>query len=93
MNIHTIKPLDEATVIGLAKETGAIVTVEDHQVDGGLGSAIAELLARNHPTPQEFVGLQNTFGESGKIDELLVKYLMDKHSIKEAVKRALSRKS
>ncbi len=93
VNIHTIKPLDEATVIGLAKETGAIVSVEDHQVDAGMGSAIAELLARTHPTPQEFVGLQNTFGESGKIDELLGKYLMDKQSIKEAVKKVLSRKS
>jgi len=92
VNVHTIKPLDEATVIGLAKETGAVISVEDHQVDGGLGSAISEILARNCPTPQEFIGLQNTFGESGKIDELLTKYGMDKNAIKEAVKKAIARK-
>lgn len=92
VNIHTIKPLDEATIIGLARETGAVVSVEDHQVDGGLGSAIAEVLAKNHPTAQEFVGLQNTFGESGKPEELLKKFEMDKDAIKEAVKKAISRK-
>jgi transketolase len=92
-NIHTVKPLDGKTVIEQAKLTGAVVSVEDHQVDGGLGSAIAETLSRNHPTIQEFVGLQNTFGESGKIDELLQKYKMDRESIKEAVKKAISRKS
>lgn len=91
-NIHTIKPIDEEAIINIAKETGAIVSVEDHQVDGGLGSAIAEVLAKNHPTPQEFVGLQNTFGESGKIDELLTKYGMDKDAIKDAVKKAVLRK-
>ena len=69
------------------------MSVEDHQVDGGLGSAIAEVLSRNLPTPQEYIGLQNTFGESGKIDELLTKYKMDKDSIKEAVRKAMSRKS
>jgi transketolase len=92
-NIHTIKPLDTHTVIGLARETGATVSVEDHQVDGGLGSAIAEVLARNQPTPQEFIGLQNTFGESGTISDLLIKYKMDKDSIKEAVRKAISRKN
>lgn len=92
VNIHTIKPLDTSTVIGLARETGAVVSVEDHQIDGGLGSAISEVLSRNCPTPQEFVGLQNTFGESGTISELLVKYKMDKDSIKEAVKKVIGRK-
>lgn len=91
-NIHTVKPIDEEAIINIAKQTGAIVSVEDHQVDGGLGSAIAEVLAKNHPTPQEFIGLQNTFGESGKIDELLTKYKMDKVSIKEAVRRVIGRK-
>lgn len=91
-NIHTIKPLDDETVINQARQTGAIVTVEDHQVDGGMGSAIAELLARNYPTPQEFIGLQNTFGESGKPEELLTKYNMDKNAIKKAVKKAIGRK-
>lgn len=92
-NIHTIKPLDQETVINQAKQTGAIVSVEDHQVDGGLGSAIAETLARNHPTPQEFVGLQNIFGESGKPEELIEKFNMGKYSIKEAVKKAIARKN
>jgi len=91
-NFHTIKPIDEEAIINIAKETGAIVSVEDHQVDGGLGSAVAEVLAKNYPTVQEFVGLQNTFGESGTIGELLSKYNMDKDAIKEAVKNAISRK-
>ncbi len=91
-NIHTIKPIDEEAIINIARETGAIVSVEDHQVEGGLGSTIAEVLAKNHPTAQEFIGLQNTFGESGKIDELLTKYKMDKDAIKAAVKKAISRK-
>lgn len=91
-NIHTIKPIDEDTIISQARQTGAIVSVEDHQVDGGLGSAIAEVLAKNHPTHQEFIGLQNTFGESGKIDELLTKYRMDKEAIKEAVRKVIHRK-
>src|SRR5690606_17259136 len=92
-NIHTVKPIDEEALISIAKQAGGIVSLEDHQVDGGLGSAIAEVLAKNHPTPQEFIGMQNTFGESGKIDELLLKYKMDKDSIKEAVKKVVSRKS
>lgn len=91
-NIHTIKPIDEKAIIDIAKQTGSIVSVEDHQVDGGLGSAIAEVLAKNQPTPQEFIGLQNTFGESGKIDELLIKYKMDKDAIKNAVKKVIERK-
>lgn len=91
-NIHTIKPLDEETVINQARDTGAVVSVEDHQVEGGLGSAIAEVLAKNHPTPQEFIGLQNTFGESGTIAQLLEKYLMDTNAIKDAVRKVISRK-
>lgn len=91
-NVHTVKPLDEETIIKQAEKTGAVVSVEDHQVDGGMGSAIAEVLAKNHPTPQEFIGLQNTFGESGKIDELLTKYKMDTHSIKKAVIKVIERK-
>jgi len=91
-NIHTVKPIDSETIVDQAKQTGAVISVEDHQVDGGLGSAIAEVLAKHHPTPMEFVGVQDVFGESGKIDELLAKYKMDKNSIKEAVKKAISRK-
>lgn len=92
-NFHTIKPIDEEAIVNIANETGAIVTVEDHQVDGGFGSAVAEVLAKKRPTPQEFIGLQDTFGESGKIDELLKKYEMDKDAIKDSVKKALQRKS
>lgn len=90
-NVSTIKPLDEKTVIELAKQTGAIVTCEDHQVAGGMGSAIAESLARNYPTPMEFIGLKDTFAESGQTDELIEKYGLDKNSIKEAVKKVLER--
>lgn len=92
INVATIKPLDEATILDAARKTNAVVTVEDHQVDGGLGSAIAEFLARTHPTPQEFIGLQNTFAESGKPEELLEKYGLGKNSIKKAVKRVLARR-
>ncbi len=91
-NVATIKPLDESTIIELAKQTNAVVSVEDHQVMGGLGSAIAEVLSKNLPTPQEFVGLQDTFAESGKPAELLEKYHMGKDAIKEAVKKAITRK-
>ena len=91
-NVATIKPLDEDEVVKLARETGAVVTVEDHQVMGGMGSAIVEVLAKKLPTPQEFVGLQDTFAESGKPVELLKKYHMDAPAIKEAVKKAINRK-
>ncbi|MEX2013147.1 MAG: transketolase C-terminal domain-containing protein, partial [Candidatus Levyibacteriota bacterium] len=86
-NIHTIKPLDEKTIIGQAKQTGAVISVEDHQVAGGMGSAVSEVLAKNLPTPQEFIGMQDTFGESGKPAELIEKYGMGASSIKAAVKK------
>lgn len=91
-NVATIKPLDEKTVVDLAKKTGAVVTVEDHQVMGGLGGTIAEVLAKNKPTPMEFVGLQDTFAESGSPKELLAKYQMDDKAIVEAVRKAIARK-
>jgi transketolase len=92
-NVSTIKPLDEATVIGLTEKTGAVITCEDHQVAGGLGGLIAETLARNLPKPIEFIGLKDKFGQSGKAEELLKEYQMDEKSIIEAVKKAISRKS
>jgi len=92
-NVSTIKPLDEQTVVTLAGKTGAIVTVEDHQVTGGLGGTIAEVLAKKLPTPMEFIGLQNTFGESGNPSELIEKYGMGKRAIKEAVQKVLTRKT
>ena len=74
INVHTIKPLDEETVIASAKKTGKVVTAEEHSIIGGLGSAVAEVLARQCPTKQAFVGVQDSFGESGSPDDLLEKY-------------------
>jgi len=93
LNCHTIKPLDEKGILAVVKKCGAAVTVEEHQVTGGLGGAVAELLTKNHPAPMEFIGMQNTFGESGKPSELIEKYGMGKTAIKEAVQRVIKRKN
>lgn len=93
MNLATIKPIDVDGIVALAKETKAIVTVEEHQVMGGMGSAVSEVLAQNFPVPIEFVGVKDKFGQSGKPDELIAHYGMDKNSIKEAVKKVLKRKN
>jgi transketolase len=92
INCHTIKPLDEVSIIRAARTCGAIVTVEEHQINGGLGGAVAETLARNFPTPIEMIGMKNSFGESGTPNELLTKYAMKSASIIEAVKMVLARK-
>jgi transketolase len=92
LNCHTIKPLDEKKIVELAKKAGAVVTVEEHQIQGGLGGAVAECLARNEPTSIEFIGMQNTFGESGAPDKLIEKYGMGVADIKKAAKKALRRK-
>jgi transketolase len=92
INCHTIKPLDAATIVKAAKETGAVVTVEEHQVTGGLGGAVTELLARQQPTHVEMVAVQDHFGESGEPGELLAKYGLDRHGIIKAVRRAKKRK-
>ncbi|MEX0909929.1 MAG: transketolase C-terminal domain-containing protein [Candidatus Paceibacterota bacterium] len=92
VNAHTVKPLDEETILQVAMRTKAVVSIEEHQVAGGLGSAVAELLAQRHPTPQEFIGAQNMFGQSGSPDELIEHYGMGVGAIKEAVHRVLSRK-
>jgi transketolase len=92
MNLATIKPIDVDAVVALAKECKAIVTVEEHQVMGGMGSAVAETLAQNFPVPVEFLGIQNKFGQSGTPEELIEHYGMGKNSIKEAVKKILKRK-
>lgn len=91
-NVNTIKPLDSKTILSLVNKTKAIVTVEDHQVTGGLGGAIAEFLAKTIPTPMEFIGLQDTFAESGNPKELLEKYGMGTKAIKEAVRKVIARK-
>lgn len=92
LNCHTIKPLDEKKIAELAKKIGAVVTVEQHQVAGGLGGAVAEALAKHAPVPMEFIGLQNTFGESGPPEALIEKYGIDAKDIKAAAKRVLRRK-
>ncbi|WP_116106336.1 transketolase family protein [Lewinella sp. IMCC34191] len=92
INIHTIKPLDEEAVIASAKKTGAVVTCEEHNKYGGLGSAIAECLSKHAPTPQEYVATDDTFGESGTADQLLAKYGLDTPDVVAAVKRVLKRK-
>lgn len=93
VNLPSVKPIDGKGLLEDVKRTNAVVTVEDHQVDGGMGSAVAEFLAMNSPTPMEFVGLQDTFAESGKPGELLTKYKMDQDAIKEAVKKVMTRKN
>lgn len=93
INSHTIKPLDEKTIIEAARKCGAVVSVEEHQVNGGLGSAVAECLSRNHPVPQEYIGVQNRFGESGDPFELVEKLGMSVKDIKDAVKKAFKRKN
>ncbi|MAF79667.1 transketolase [bacterium] len=92
LNSHTIKPLDAKTILPLAKKIGAVLTVEEHQVHGGLGGAVAELLARECPVPIEFIGMQDTFAESGPPDELWNKYGMGVEDIKRAVNKVLKRK-
>lgn len=92
VNSHTIKPLDEKTIQKAAETCGAVVTAEEHQVAGGLGGAIAEFLAKVRPTPIEFIGVQNRFGESGDPKELIEHFGMGVESIKAAVREALTRK-
>jgi len=84
INVHTIKPLDEETVIASAKKTGKVVTAEEHSISGGLGSAVAEVLARQCPTKQAFVGVQDSFGESGSPNDLLEKYGLTTEAIVKA---------
>ncbi len=93
INCHTIKPIDEQAIIRAAKTTGAVVTVEEHQKMGGLGGAVAEVLSRNFPVPIEFIGMPDSFGESGKPSELLAKYGMKTVNIVRAVKRVIKRKN
>jgi transketolase len=92
INIHTIKPLDEAAILKSVKKTRAVVVAEEHQRNGGLGDAIANLLVHHDPVPMEYVGVKDSFGESGKADELLEKYGLGKKDILWAVKDVLERK-
>ena len=92
LNMASVKPIDEAAVIKAAKETGAIVTAEEHHEQGGLGSIVARISAKNFPVPMEMVAVKDTFGESGKPAELLKKYGLTAENIVLAVKKAVSRK-
>ena len=92
LNLATIKPLDEESIISLAKETKAIVTCEDHQISGGMGSAVSECLTQNYPVPIEFIGIKNKFGQSGTPEELEKYYEIDTANIIKAVEKVLKRK-
>jgi len=92
INLHTIKPIDKNEIIKAAKETGAVVTAEEHQVAGGMGSAVAEVVSESFPVPIEFIGMKDSFGESGTADELLKKYQMSADAIFKAAKKVLKRK-
>lgn len=85
INMHTIKPLDKKTILRSAQKTNAVICCEEHQIHGGLGSAVAELLAKEHPCKMKFIGMQDQFGTSGKGKELLSHFGMDQHAIKEKI--------
>lgn len=93
INMHTIKPLDEAAILKSVAKTGCVVTAEEHQRNGGLGDAVAQVLAQHHPAPQEYVAVNDTFGESGKPTDLLKKYGLDKPDIIAAVEKVVKRKA
>jgi len=92
INIHTIKPLDEKAILDSVEKTGCVVTAEEHNYLGGLGESVARTLAIKHPTPQEFVATQDTFGESGTPDQLMEKYGLNNKAIEAAVLKVLKRK-
>lgn len=92
INIHTIKPLDEEAILASVKKTGCAVSAEEHQRNGGLGDSIAQVLIRNYPAPQEYVAVNDSFGESGKDTELLDKYGLGVVDIVRAAKSAIKRK-
>jgi len=92
VNLHTLKPLDKQLIVSCAQETGAVVTAEEHSIIGGLGAAVAEVLVENEPVPMVRVGLKDVFGESGKPEELLIKYGLTAQDIVRAAKVVLGRK-
>lgn len=92
INIHTIKPLDDEAILASVKKTGCVVTAEEHNYLGGLGESVSRVLASHHPTPQEFVATQDTFGESGTPEQLMDKYGLNNKAIEAAVLKVLKRK-
>ncbi len=92
INLHTIKPIDSETILASAKKTGCVVTAEEHQLAGGMGSAVMEVLGQNYPVPVEMVGIHDTFGESGTPRELMEKYGITSKEIIEQSLKAILRK-
>jgi transketolase len=92
LDMHTLKPLDDAAVERAARETGAIVTAEEHLLEGGLGAAVARSAASTYPVPIEFVGIKNTYAQSGAPEKLFEAYGLTPHHIIEAARKAVSRK-
>lgn len=92
INIHTIKPLDEEAILKSVAKTGCVVTAEEHNILGGLGESVARTLALNNPAPQEFVAVNDSFGESGTPDQLMEKYKLNDTAIVEAVEKVIKRK-
>ena len=92
INIHTIKPLDKESILQSVSKTGAVVTAEEHLFNGGLGDSVAQMLAHFLPSPIEYVAVDDTFGESGKPEDLMKKYGIDRNAIIDATERAIARK-
>lgn len=92
IDLHTVKPIDVDAVVAAAKKCGCVVTAEEHQIFGGMGSAVAECLAKNYPVPQEFIAINDSFGESGQPQELMDAYGLNQSAIIAAVKKVISRK-
>ncbi|MGB8704337.1 MAG: transketolase C-terminal domain-containing protein, partial [Gillisia sp.] len=92
IDIHTIKPLDEAAILASVKKTGCVVTAEEHNFLGGLGESVARTLSVNAPAPQEFVATQDTFGESGTPEQLMEKYELNAAAIVRASEKVIKRK-
>jgi transketolase len=92
INMHTIKPLDQDAILKSLRKTKCVVTAEEHMRNGGLGDAVAQVLAQHMPSPQEFVAVNDTFGESGTPNELLAKYGLETQDIVSAVKKVMARK-
>jgi transketolase len=92
INMHTIKPLDEKAILASLAKTKCVVSAEEHMINGGLGDSIAQVLSRNNPCPQEYVGVNDSFGESGTPEELMVKYNIDTADIVKAAEKVIARK-
>ena len=93
IDLHTVKPLDVETVTAAAKKCRCVVTAEEHQIFGGMGSAVAECLTQNFPVPQEFIAINDSFGESGQPQELMDAYGLNQSAIVSAVKKVVARKN